>query len=60
MNLVELGTGEWASNLVAGGVAAVLTGGVSIIGSGFATGWAKKIEGDIWKFIANRLFLKPK
>ncbi|MCT7953958.1 SHOCT domain-containing protein [Laspinema palackyanum] len=57
---VELGTGEWASNLVAGGVAAVLTGGVSIIGSGLATGWAKKIEGDIWKFIDEQIIFKAK
>jgi hypothetical protein len=57
---VEVGTGEWASNLVAGGVAAVLTGGVSIIGSGLATGWAKKIEGDIWKFIEEQIIFKAK
>jgi len=57
---IEVGTGEWASNLVAGGVAAVLTGGVSIIGSGLATGWAKKIEGDIWKFIEEQIIFKAK
>jgi len=57
---VEVGTGEWASNLVAGGVAAVLTGGVSLVGSGLATGWAKKIEGDIWKFIEEQIIFKAK
>lgn len=57
---VELGTGEWASNLVAGGVAAVLTGGFSVIGSGLATGWTKKVEGDVWKFIEEEVIFKAK
>lgn len=35
---VELGTGEWASNLTAGGIAAVLTGGTTLIASGIAAG----------------------
>lgn len=48
---VEVGTGEWASNLTAVGVGALLTGGVSIIGSGIATGWSKKIEGDIMEYL---------
>lgn len=48
---VEVGTGEWATNLTAGGVAAVLTGGGSLIVSGLAAGWSKKIESDIWSFI---------
>jgi len=48
---VEVGTGEWASNLTAGGVAALLTGGTSVIVSGLAAGWSKKIESDLWSFI---------
>jgi len=57
---VEVGTGEWATNLTAGGVAAVLTGGVSLIGTGLATGWAKKIEGDIWEFIDQKTIFGAK
>ncbi|MEG4243821.1 MULTISPECIES: SHOCT domain-containing protein [unclassified Microcoleus] len=48
---VEVGTGEWASNLTAGGVAALLTGGTSVIVSGLAASWSKKIESDLWSFI---------
>jgi hypothetical protein len=52
---IELGTGEWASNLAAVGVGTLLTGGVSLIGSGLAAGWSKKIEGDIWNFIDQKV-----
>jgi len=48
---VEVGTGEWTSNLTAGGVAALLTGGTTLIVSGLAAGWSKKIESDLWNFI---------
>ena len=48
---VEVGIGEWASNLTAGGVAALLTGGSTLFISGLAAGWSKKIESDIWNFI---------
>ncbi|MGA9382270.1 MAG: SHOCT domain-containing protein [Phormidium sp.] len=51
---VEVGTGEWVSNLTAGGVAALLTGGTTLIVSGLAAGWSKKIEGDIWSFIEQK------
>ncbi|MFN6566498.1 SHOCT domain-containing protein [Dendronalium sp. ChiSLP03b] len=52
---IELGTGEWATNLAAVGVGTLLTGGVSLIGSGLAAGWSKKIEGDIWNFIEQKV-----
>ncbi len=48
---VEVGIGEWASNLTAGGVAALLTGGGTLLVSGLAASWSKKIESDIWNFI---------
>jgi hypothetical protein len=57
---VDVGTGEWASNLTAGGVAAILTGGVSLIGSGVATAWSKKIESDLWAYIDNRVLFGEK
>lgn len=59
---VDLSTGEWASNLTAGGVAAVLTGGASLLISGVAAGWSKKIEGDLWSFIDQKVMFgeKPK
>ncbi|WGV25174.1 SHOCT domain-containing protein [Halotia branconii] len=59
---VDLSTGEWASNLAAGGVAAVLTGGASLLISGVAAGWSKKIEGDLWNFIDQKVMFgeKPK
>lgn len=57
---VELGTGEWASNLTAGGVAAVLTGGTTLIASGLAAGWSKKIEADLWNFIEQNVIFGEK
>ncbi|MEH2323119.1 MAG: SHOCT domain-containing protein [Nostoc sp.] len=57
---VELSTGEWASNLAAGGVAAVLTGGVTLLVSGLAAGWSKKIEGDLWNFIDQKVMFGEK
>ncbi|MDX2242548.1 MAG: SHOCT domain-containing protein [Leptolyngbyaceae cyanobacterium bins.302] len=57
---VELSTGEWASNLTAGGVAAVLTGGASIIATGIATAWSKKVEGDLWGFIEQKVLFGEK
>ena len=54
---VELSTGEWASNLTAGGVAAVLTGGASLLISGVAAGWSKKIESDLWSFVDQKVML---
>ncbi len=57
---VELGTGEWASNLTAGGVAAVLTGGTSLIASGLAAGWSKKIEADLWNLIEQKVIFGEK
>lgn len=57
---IELGTGEWASNLVAVGVGTVLTGGFSLIGSGIAAGWSKKIETDLWNFIDQRVIFGEK
>lgn len=57
---VDIGTGEWASNLTAGGVAAILTGGASLIGSGIAAVWSKKIETDLWSHIDNRVMFGEK
>lgn len=57
---VDIGTGEWASNLTAGGVAAILTGGVSLIGSGVATAWSKKIEADLWSYVENSVLFGDK
>jgi|GEM_PF-707313 len=59
---VDLSIGEWASNLAAGGVAAVLTGGATLLISGVAAGWSKKIEGDLWSFIDQKVMFgeKPK
>lgn len=59
---VDLSTGEWASNLAAGGVAAVLTGGATLLISGFTAGWSKKIESDLWNFIDQKVMFgeKPK
>ena len=48
---VDLSTGEWASNLAAGGVAALLTGGATLLISGATASWSKKIEVDLWNFI---------
>lgn len=57
---VELSTGEWTSNLTAGGVAAVLTGGASLLISGVAAGWSKKIEADLWSFIDQKVMFGEK
>jgi hypothetical protein len=57
---IELGTGEWATNLAAAGVGAVLTGGVSLIGSGIAAGWSKKIEADLWNFLDQKVMFGDK
>lgn len=52
---VELSTGAWATNLAAGGVAALLTGGATLLLSGAAIGWSKKIEADITLYINQRI-----
>ena len=57
---VEVGTGEWANNLTAGGVAAVITGGASLLVSGIAAGWSKKIESDIWNCIDQKVMFGTK
>lgn len=57
---VELSTGEWASNLAAGGVAAVLTGGTTLLISGITAGWSKKIESDLWSFIDQKVMFGEK
>ncbi|MFQ4146323.1 SHOCT domain-containing protein [Chlorogloeopsis sp. ULAP02] len=57
---VELSTGEWASNLAAGGIAAVLTGGATLLISGFTAGWSKKIESDLWNFIDQKVMFGEK
>lgn len=57
---LELSTGEWASNLTAGGVAAVLTGGATLLVSGLAAGWSKKIESDLWNFIDQKVMFGEK
>jgi hypothetical protein len=57
---VELSTGEWASNLAAGGVAAILTGGATLLISGVTAGWSKKIESDLWNFIEQKVMFGEK
>lgn len=57
---VTLSTGEWASNLAAGGIAAVLTGGATLLISGITVGWSKKIEGDIAAFIEQKILFGEK
>ena len=52
---VELSTGAWATNLAAGGVAALLTGGATLLISGATIGWSKKIEADITEYIEQRV-----
>ena len=52
---VELSTGAWATNLTAGGVAALLTGGATLLISGATIGWSKKIEADISEYIEQRV-----
>lgn len=31
------------------------TGGLSLVGSGLAAGWTKKIETDLWQFIEQQM-----
>lgn len=57
---VELSTGEWAANLTAGGIAAVITGGATLLISGIAAGWSKKIESDLWSFIDQKVMFGEK
>lgn len=40
----------------------MLTGGASLLISGIAAGWAKKIEGGLWSFIDQKVMFgeKPK
>lgn len=52
---VELSTGAWATNLAAGSVAALLTGGATLLISGATIGWSKKIEADISDYIEQRV-----
>jgi len=53
----EVTTGEWVQNLAATGVGTLLTGGLSLIGSGIAAGWSKKIETDLVNFIDNEIII---
>jgi hypothetical protein len=57
---VELSTGEWSSNLTAAGIGAVLTGGATLLISGVAASWSKKIEGDLWTFIDQKVMFGEK
>jgi Short C-terminal domain len=57
---VELSIGEWASNLAAGGVAALLTGGATLLISGVTAGWSKKIEGDLWSYVDQKVMFGEK
>ena len=57
---IEVGTGEWETNLMVGGVAAILTGGASILVSGIVTGWSIKIESDLWNFIDQKVMFTTK
>ena len=52
---VRVGTGEWAKNLTATAVGTLLTGGLSLVGSGATAAWRKKIEADLWTYIENAI-----
>ena len=52
---IELSTGAWATNLAAGGIAALLTGGATLLISGVTVGWSKKIEADVSAYIEQRI-----
>jgi hypothetical protein len=57
---VELSTGEWASNLAATAGAAFLTGGATLLVSGVTAGWSKKVEGDLWSLIDQKVMFGAK
>lgn len=57
---VTFSIGEWATNLAAIGIGTLLTGGIFLIGSGFAASWSKKIEADFLAWLDNTIiFPKP-
>ena len=57
---IDMKTGQWVQNLGAVGVGTLLTGGLSLVGSGIAAGWTKKIESDLWQFIEQEMLIAPK
>jgi hypothetical protein len=52
---IDMKTGQWVQNMGAVGVGTLLTGGLSLVGSGLAAGWTKKIENDLWQFIEQQM-----
>jgi len=56
---IDMKTGQWVQNLGAVGVGTLLTGGLSLVGSGIAAGWTKKIETDLWQFIDKQMIVVP-
>lgn len=53
--IIETTTGQWVQNLSAVGIGTLLTGGLSLVGSGMAASWTKKIEVDLWNFLDNEV-----
>ncbi|WP_299977717.1 hypothetical protein [Desulfobacula sp.] len=56
---IDMKTGQWVQNMGAVGVGTLLTGGLSLVGSGLAAGWTKKIETDLWQFIEQLMLSAP-
>ena len=52
---VRVGISEWITNLTAVGLAALLTVGITLIGVVISASWTKKIQGDIKKYIDQRV-----
>ena len=57
---VRVGISEWITNLTAVGLAALLTAGITLIGVVISASWTKKIQGDIKKYIDQRVIFGRK
>ena len=58
--VVTTGTGEWAKNITTTAVTSLLTGGLTLIGTGIAAAWTKKVEADLVAFIDREALVGPK
>jgi hypothetical protein len=52
--VVEVGTGKWAENLTGAGLAGLFTGGLTWLTAAGGAAWVKKIEADLWDWLAKR------
>lgn len=52
---IDMQSGEWVQNLAAVGVGTLLTGGISLVGSGIAASWTKKIEFDLQQYLEKEI-----